>query len=551
MRKSIFFAFVFFTISAFANVVQLPFDEKSATDFVNSKPDYANVSSTLADKSMQLYEAKDLPNANTHYIVARFLSLLEKSKIDAEKSMVAYILSNLEFLESATIIDSSDNIENVFKILNSIWKSNPEDFKNFANLAIAISIVFDTPPPESWPHSQVSVETLPRKLQEPTEAFKMWVSDRKKGRLMSAPEKLSVEELKFLVATVAPQSDRAWAQRAVSANVAGIAKLYSSIKYDNARLGRKAFDWEGDSYSLQSIKSKGGICTDQSYFTSEVAKAKGLPAFIFSGAGSDGFHAWVAYMQKSGKWNFSVGRFASGRFVTGTTIDPQSWTHATSHSLESLAQGFRRSQKYKTNELHTSFAQLYFINKKYSEAIKASQEAIKCDARNFASWQILYDATVELGNSAEANKVCYNAMRAFGRSPDNDAHFRKIMLETLMKSGKKADAKKLANAFVIKNKNNRPDLAMYFARFGLMLEIEDNDAKKLKSSYKKLFNIFKGDLAMTLNGIVIPVLQKLAEDGKTDKMKDVAELTRQIIKTSKDETVASNFEKVLSKISAK
>ena len=92
---------------------------------------------------------------------------------------------------------------------------------------------------------------------------------------------------------------------------------------------------------------------------------------------------------------------------------------------------------------------------------------------------------------------------------------------------------------------------MYFARFGLMLEIEDNDAKKLKSSYKKLFNIFKGDLAMTLNGIVIPVLQKLAEDGKTDKMKDVAELTRQIIKTSKDETIASNFEKVLSKISAK
>ena len=551
MRTSIFFVIAFFVMSAFAEVAQLPFDEKTALDFVNSKPNYANVSSEFASKAMQLYETNDLQNANNYYIAARFLSLYDKAKIEAENSMIAYVLSNLEVLENATIIDVNDNLENVFKILNSIWKDNPENFKSYVNLAFAIAIVFDTPPPEAWPHGQVSVEVLPRKFQEPLEAFKIWVSDRQKGRLLSQIEKLSIEELKFLVATVATSTDRLWAQRSVSTNVAGIAKLYSTIKYDHARLDRKAFDWEGDTYTLQGIKSKGGICTDQSYFTSEIAKAKGLPAFIFSGAGSDGFHAWVAYMQKSGKWNFSVGRFASGRFVTGTTIDPQTWQRATSHSLESLTQGFRKSQKYRISELHTSFANLYFINKKYTNAVKSANEAVKSDSRNFDSWKVLYEATVELGDSTQADKVCYNAMRSFGRSPDNDAFFRKIMLEKLSKDGKKAEAKKLSNAFVIKNKNNRPDLAMYFARVGLMAEIEDNDAKKLKSSYKKLFNIFKGDLAMTLNGIVVPVLQKLAKDGKTEKMKEVAELTRQIIKTSKDETISSNFENVLSQISAK
>ena len=89
---------------------------------------------------------------------------------------------------------------------------------------------------------------------------------------------------------------------------------------------------------------------------------------------------------------------------------------------------------------------------------------------------------------------------------------------------------------------------MTFARRGLLWDIEDNDVKKLKTSYKQLFNVFKGDMAMTLNGIVIPVLQKLIEENKTDKVDEIVAQTRALIKTSKDETIASNFERVLASV---
>ena len=545
--KRVFFLIVLLLANiAVANIPQLPFTIDSAKSFVASDPNIKELSSKLATKAFELYETNNLPSANATLSVAKILSFLDKSKQKLSDDLLVFILTTPEYLNDlSTIISPKDNHSEVFKILNKIWQNNPEDFKAFPNLATAIAIVFDTQPPSSYPHHQVSNTLLPRKLQPADEAFKMWVSDRRKGRLLSKLENLSIEELKFLVASVLPPEERAWAQKSVSTNANTIVKLYSSIKYDSSRLNSKQFSWERLPYTLENIKTTGGICTDQSFFTSEVAKAKGLPAFIFSGAGSDGFHAWVGYMIKSGKWNFSVGRFASGKFVTGKTYDPQTWDIASSHSLESLSQSFRRSAKYRLNEIHTIFANLYLVNEKYKEAKVAAENAIKADVRNFESWCCLLEANEKLEDTLGAQKTCMNAMKAFARSPDSDAHFRTIMIKKLNASGKKAEAKKMSNAFVIKNKNNRPDLSMYFARMELLSDIEENDVQKLKTSYKRLFGIFKNDLGMTLHGIVIPVLEKLHQEGKTDKINDIVEQTRQIIKKSKDETIQSNFESAL------
>ncbi len=546
MKSVFFFVTITLAIQVFANLPQLPFSEESAKKFITTNPNLKEVSSQLCSKAFDLYATKDLPMASTTISTARVLEFIDDSKIKLNSELFVYILSTPDVLENlSSVISPKDNKPQVFGILNDIWTKSPADFKEFQNLAIAIAIVFDTQPPESYPHHQVSTKLLPRKLQPASDAFNMWVNDRRKGRLLSKLENMSIEELKFLVASVLPKTERSWAQKSISANANTLAKLYSTIKYDNNRLNSKQFSWENSAYSLENIKSKGGICTDQSFFTSEVAKAKGLPAFILSGAGSDGFHAWVGYMVKSGKWDFSVGRFASGKFVTGQTFDPQTWEIASSHLLESMSQSFRRSPKYRLNELHTLFAGLFIANEKFLEARSAAENAIKSDLRNFTSWLYLLEANEKLQDDVAIQKTCMNAMKAFARSPDNDAYFRTIMIEKLNKSGKKNDAKKMSNAFVIKNKNNRPDLAMEFARMELLSDIEENDVKKLKSSYKRLLGIFKNNLGMTLDGIVIPVLQKLHQEGKTDKINDIVEQTRQIIKKSKDETIQSNFEKTL------
>ena len=531
--------------SAFA-AVSAPFDESGAAQVVRSG-ECVKAAAELLQTAKDAYSAKDLPKAGANMAAATFLELLAKSKAKPNAEMLTFVLANQSALETAAkSIRFDDNLPRVFEILDEIWRSDSGAFKKYTNLALALAIVFDTPPPANWPHSQVSEKILPRKFPPAADAFKMWIEDRQKGRLLSALEKMSVEELRFLVATVATAEDREYAQRSVSANAANLGKIYSTISYDHSRLNSKRFDWETAPYSLREIKKRGGICTDQSYYTAETAKAKGLPAFIFSGAGGDGFHAWVAYMQKSGKWDFSVGRFASGNFVTGTTIDPQTWREATDHSLQSMRENFRRNPKYKTSEIHADFAGIFFAEEDFKAARAAAAQSVKSDGRNFQAWQLLYLIAEKTEGSPE--KVCAEAMKAFARYPDSDAYFRRLLIKRLAAAGKKAEMKKTANAFVLKNKTARPDLAMEFARVGLLSDIEDNDVKKLKSSYKKLFGLFKGSMAMTLDGIVIPVLETLLREGKTDKANEVVELTRQMIKASKDETIESNFERVFANV---
>ena len=531
--------------SAFA-AVSAPFDESGAAQVVRSG-ECVKAAAELLQTAKDAYSAKDLPKAGANMAAATFLELVAKSKAKPNAEMLTFVLANQSVLETAAkSIRFDDNLPRVFEILDEIWRSDSGAFKKYTNLALALAIVFDTPPPASWPHSQVSEKILPRKFPPAADAFKMWIEDRQKGRLLSALEKMSVEELRFLVATVATAEDREYAQRSVSANAANLGKIYSTISYDHSRLNSKRFDWETAPYSLREIKKRGGICTDQSYYTAETAKAKGLPAFIFSGAGGDGFHAWVAYMQKSGKWDFSVGRFASGNFVTGTTIDPQTWREATDHSLQSMRENFRRNPKYKTSEIHADFAGIFFAEEDFKAARAAAAQSVKSDGRNFQAWQLLYLIAEKTEGSPE--KVCAEAMKAFARYPDSDAYFRRLLIKRLAAAGKKAEMKKTANAFVLKNKTARPDLAMEFARVGLLSDIEGNDVKKLKSSYKKLFGLFKGSMAMTLDGIVIPVLETLLREGKTDKANEVVELTRQMIKASKDETIESNFERVFANV---
>lgn len=536
-----------FAPALFADIPLLPLNEDAAAAFVKSSPDIAKCAEEFSEKALKCYEAKDLPNARANFLAGKFFEYMQKSAQAPAPDLFAYIMGNQQLLETlGATISERDDINEAFKILNAIWKDDKENFKKFQNLAVAIAVVFDTPPPETWPHPQVSKKTLPRKFMEPAEAFKMWVADRSKGRLLSKIENLSVEELKFLVASVAPQSDRQWAQRSISANAAGIAKIYDTINYDHARVNAKQFDWQEQDYALETIKKTGGICTDQSYFTSEVAKAKGLPAFIFSGAGSDGFHAWVGYMVKNGKWDFSVGRFSSGKFVTGTTVDPQTWEAATNHSLEAMANGLYKNPKFKLSQTYAIFARTYFFKGEYDKAKLAAEAGIKADNRNFENWSHLLETCRATENEKGVEKVCADAMKTFARSPDIDAFFREIAIDKLDAAGKKDEARKLSNAFVIKNKANRPDLSMQFARMELMKDIEENDVKKLKTSYKRLFTIFKNDLGMTLDGIVAPVLKKLQEQQKTDKIKEIAEQTRLLIKGSKDATIKSNFENLLS-----
>ncbi len=523
------------------------FDEKEASAFLSrlDAEGMLNESKKFDSLAGSAYADGKFDDAAQYHFSGLLLASFASEAKNLPGGLKEWLLLNPDLCaEFYSAISPKDNLENAFKILGSIWQSDSGQFKKYPRVAMAISIVYDAPPPETWPHAQVNPKVLPRKLPNPELAFKRITDMRERGKCLIQTERLSISELRFLVASPASDEDRQWAQKSVQVNLSNLDKLYASISYDHGRVARNAFSWEGDDYSLKTIKSAGGICVDQAYYTSEIAKSRGVPAFIFSGAGASGFHAWAACMTKVGNWNFDIGRYEGARFVTGDAIDPQTWERASDHALESMREGFRNGPKYALNELHTIFAKKYFDSGDISKAESAARKAISADARNAETWRILIDCAKSSGETGKLRGIYDAALRSFSKYPDTDAEFRREYISWLTESGDAENAKKLSSSIIVKTKSSRPDLAMSFARNELEADIASGDHDKLISSYKRLLSSFKSDGAMTFHGLCVPIINALLKAGKTDETFDILKTTRQVLKSSKDETLEAGLNQI-------
>lgn len=569
----ILLAFVFVAVQVAGFAQKKPSAAEEAESFFAQPRDFFDEARKNYANAQRLYEAGTLPEARAAFNKAKFFAsiycanapkpvdLLCLASADAEvpsgveykihKPSLKYIMADPELLdEFVGILAPEDDLKNVYEILGKIWDSDEARFKKYPRLALAIAIVFDTPPSENWPHAQVPAKVLPRKFPDCTVAFKIWCDSRESGKFLIQTERLSIEELKFLVSSLACDEDRAYVAQKLPVNLAGIDRLYQSVSYAHARLEARKFVWGGSDYLLRTIKNTGGICVDQAYYTCEAAKCKGVPSFIFSGAGSEGFHAWSAYMLRPGQWNFGVGRYRESRFVTGITIDPQTWKTASDHVLDSLRQSFRQSAKYRLNMLHTDFARLYFKQGNFPKCDASIRAAIAADPRNSQTWDLSVESAIsQKKSSAEMVALYAAAMRAFSRQSDLDALYRRKLVDEYRALGDFPSARKLVTGAINKNRKERPDIAMDFARSEIELDIKNRDAENLTGAYKRLLNTFKAEGAICVNGILVPILNSMLRAGMVDETAGVMKITRKTFKNVEGvDTVLNDIDSQLENI---
>jgi len=111
-----------------------------------------------------------------------------------------------------------------------------------------------------------------------------------------------------------------------------LAGSYFDVPYDvGAYLNGAQKQIDSHEYTLANLKQYGGICLDQAYYATQIAKTLGDPSCICtgqSGAGQVG-HAWVGILQTIGShaaWNFDEARYKEDLFWAADIVDPQ--THA-------------------------------------------------------------------------------------------------------------------------------------------------------------------------------------------------------------------------------
>lgn len=402
----------------------------------------------------------------------------------------AWLLGNAEVsAEFFALLTPVDYVPEVLRILDALYRADPAKFKTYAQLALAIAVVFDVPPPPDWPHGQVSTALLPRKLPAATDAFAWWVKQDQLGHGYHRLTRLGADELKFVVDAAAPFGELEWAAKIADYPLSQLARAYTMVRYRAERVANNVPNWPGRSYKLPDILATGGICCDQAYFATQVGKARGVPTLLFHGAGNDGRHAWFGFLDGGQKWQLDAGRYAEQRFVIGFARDPQTWREFSDHELQFLSERFRDLPSFRQSRVHADFAADALVAGEANLAAAAARKAVSFERRNQPAWETLYAAGQKLGRDAKTlEAVLREAALAFQKYPDLEAQYVTRTADSLRARGETsladAEVKRIAN----KNKGARTDLSVQQARDTLLRAFRTEPLPKQISTYNSVLD---------------------------------------------------------------
>ncbi len=430
--------------------------------------------------------------------------------------MAAWLMGDRAFSASFwSMVSPCDYLPQVLVILSKLREDNPARFKAYTQLALAISLVYDTPPPPTWPHAQVSQKALPRQLMRPWEVFSFLAEADGHGLALHKLGQLSASELRFAVDLAAPFPELVWAQKSLKFTLAQMPQSYSSVRYRQDRITSEQYIWPGDSYELSRIYKEGGICVDQAYFASQTGKARGVPTLLFVGEGRDGRHAWFGYLDHANQWMFDAGRYEDQKFVTGVAYDPQTWGLVSDHELKFLSEGFRKLPPYKISHVHTLFADLYLRlgEKGKPAAIAAARKAVNFERRNDQAWGILIAAHADAPPKTREG-VLREAAMALQRYPDLNAYYLRELATSLRARGETSAASFEERSVALKNKGARADIGIEQAGTMIDAVLTDTPVPQQMSVYHDVLQKYGPGAGMDFyDRVVEPFVTALARQG--------------------------------------
>lgn len=342
------------------------FDDKSEKEFIKRyESEYVKICRLLKPVIVK-ENSETLLSANRQL---KFLRILKRCDYSKHKGFIKFLLKNPEqwgaFVDQ---IKEEDKVDEVLTNLDELFLFDKANFKNYFNLMLAISVVWDVQRPNL--HGQMGRETLAyeKNLVELYSYFRDLYNTTKAGIKY---KELTVDDLVFVVNTPVPVSELRWAQKEVKGSAKSWGKKYGDIEYDTPRLAANEFSWpryNGD-YSLENIEEHGGICVDQAYFAVMTGRARGIPTMYFGGSGKRGGHAWLGLYKNKNEWDTEIGQYEGDNYAVGYANNPQTDRPLTDHELE-----FRCNRKFGMSNYKKSAAFVEATVNLYN--LKQSRQAI-------------------------------------------------------------------------------------------------------------------------------------------------------------------------------
>ena len=510
-----------------------PADKESLAALATA-PDNA-LAVALKAKSDDLFSKKNFADAVALRRLSRLVAFMAENTLP--DGLRGWMGANREEAEEfALLLGEHDDEPRVAGILTRLWTGDEKGFRAQPRLALAIALVYDKPCPARFPHGQVAASALPRRLHDPAEAFAFFKESAEGGRLAQNPQKLGLDELAFVVPVLAPFKELREAQRNRITR-ADIPKLYPGITYDHSRLRNREYAWPGASYTLADIKARGGICVDQAYYTATTAQAFGVPAFILSGSGNDGFHAFVGFLERPGKWRMDVGRYPEQKYASGEAWNPLTWETLTDHDLAFLQERIRNTPAYAAVLLHVEKAREALAAGDTAAAEKLLGTARNTEPRCPEVWAALAELADKRGDAPEKRRTLYaDAAKALSKYRELEVNWRERLADAYEKDGKPEKAFDERTVILRRSAKARPDLAVEQAREMLLKVLADRDSKdarKIVPVFNRLANQFDEAGPEFFTKLVYPFVHHLMKEGLKTEAKQVARSVSQRFKAGK------------------
>ncbi len=455
----------------------------------------------------------------------------------AGRPLVAWLLGNPKFTDKFFgVLSPCDYLPAVLDILDQIHTAEPARFQTYAQLALAIAVVYDVPPPPGWPHGQVSQAALPRRLPAPTEAFAFFAQADQAGLTLQHLARLDADVLKFVVDAAAPFPELKWAQQSVRFPLPDLVRSYEAVSYRLDRLQAAQNDWPGTTYTLPQILKEGGICVDQAYFATETGKARGVPTLLFAGAGVDSRHAWFGYLDGQQHWQLDAGRYAEAKLVTGMARDPQTWGILTDHELMYLADGFRGRATYPLSRLNTDIAAAYLAVGQAPAAVTAARKAANYERLNSEAWETLLDAEHAAGADARTRETTLReAALALEKFPDLNAQFRQRIADSLRARGETSAADFEEKQIARKYQDGRSDLGIATAVTAMQRVGADQTVAEQMHVFGQLMNQIDHDAGTAFfDRVARPFVVRLNHEGHPTEARAALAQTRNALNPAAD-----------------
>lgn len=380
----------------------------------------------------------------------------------------------------------TDDAAKACAILVKIYQAHPEKVKDYAALAVAYAVVFDQPYPDDWPHHQVERKAVPFGDEDPVARFDFYVQSNETKKLETDLKTLTVTELKFLVDSFVNLDELRYAQK-TKFKQSQFEKAYFSITYDYDRYKVSAWDWTYDTYTLEEIETKNGICVDQAYYASIAGKGLGIPTLYFSGQGTDGGHAWFGYMDRPGKWEMDCGRYSQSNFAVGFALDPQTWQDINDAELEFKFKSTDNVPNYAASQ--TAF--LWALQQKdFSLGAKILSEARTLNPENPEIWKYEKAYLIDLKTPPETMKPFYESwIVQFARNTDMKVEGQTSLVQ-ILKALNDPTAEDLQKSIVSQNRKKRSDLGVTAGADALLSLVEAKNWTEAELQYKKIIRQF-------------------------------------------------------------